>query len=84
MFGFSLTKLVFTVAVILAVWYGFKFVGRLADARKTRAKLDAASKGRGMGAPTATAELERCAACGAYVAGESAVACGRDDCPYPG
>ncbi len=81
MFGFSLTKLLFTVAIVLAVWYGFKLVGRLEQARKTRAKLDAAPKGGGM---ATTTELERCAACGAYVAAESAAACGRDDCPYPG
>ena len=84
MFGFSLTKLLFTVAIVLAVWYGFKFVGRLEQARKNSARLDAAPKGGGMAATGATTELERCAACGAYVAAESAAACGRDDCPYPG
>ncbi len=30
-FGFSLTKLIFTVLVIVVVWKGFKFFGRLQD-----------------------------------------------------
>ena len=30
-FGFSLTKLIFTVLVIVVIWKGFKFFGRLQD-----------------------------------------------------
>ncbi|WP_119169082.1 hypothetical protein [Algihabitans albus] len=39
MFGFSVTKLLVLAGVILAVWYGFKLVGRLDSARKAEAKL---------------------------------------------
>ncbi len=84
MFGFSLTKLLFTVAVVAAVWYGFKFIGRLNQARDAQAKLKGGPMDTGVAAAGATTELEACAACGAFVAAESAAACGRDDCPYPG
>ena len=40
MFGLpSLQKLLVLVAVIALVWYGFKFISRLQDARKASAKL---------------------------------------------
>ena len=34
MFGFSFTKLIVLAAIVVAVWYGFKFVGRLDKRRK--------------------------------------------------
>ncbi len=40
MFGLpSLQKLLVLAAVIALVWYGFKFLGRLQQARRTEAKL---------------------------------------------
>ena len=92
MFGFSLTKLLFTAAVILAVWYGFKWVGRMqvkrnADAKeKLRAERGRASV-RPRPSPAAAMDAEdmvKCPACGDYVAARSMTHCGRDDCPYPG
>ncbi len=38
MLGFSIQKLLVLAAVIGAVWYGFKFVGRLQQARDAEAK----------------------------------------------
>lgn len=38
MFGFSIQKLLILAAIIGAVWYGFKFVGRLQQARDAEAK----------------------------------------------
>jgi len=34
MLGFSIQKLLFTVAAIFAVWYGFKWVGRMKKVRE--------------------------------------------------
>ncbi len=89
MFGFSLQKLLVLAAIIAAVWYGFKFVGRLDRARKEGARE--ALKGRKRGeraaaqkADAAAEEMLRCDACGAYVVARGATSCGRDDCPYPG
>ena len=38
MFGFSLGKLIVLVAVIAAVWYGFKYVSRLQYQRERQAE----------------------------------------------
>lgn len=75
MFGFSLAKLVVATILILAVWYGFKVVNRVSEARSEvlpqRAK------------PRAEVEdLVECRRCGAFVSA-NAKACGRADCPYP-
>ena len=34
MFGFSFTKLIVLAAIVVAIWYGYKFVGRLDKRRK--------------------------------------------------
>lgn len=82
MFGFSLPKLVVLAVIIAAVWYGFKFLGRLEAKRK--AELKAAKKG---GSATQAADLAaesmiQCPVCETYVAASSARSCGRGDCPY--
>lgn len=89
MLGFSIQKLLVLVGIIAAVWYGFKLVGRLDAARKMtarnkpRARDDKVSGAASRDAVGEVEEMERCDACGAYVAA-GAGACGRDDCPYPG
>ena len=49
MFGFSLTKLIFTAAVIAFIWYGFKWVGRVQARREAehRARLREGRLGEG-------------------------------------
>ena len=99
MLGFSIQKLLFTVAVIVAVWYGFKWVGRMKKMRdQERDKIRRQSRngvggnqaggshaGGGSGAPAGDAEeMVECPACGAFVAARGAKSCGRDDCPYTG
>ena len=96
MLGFSVTKLLVLAAVLVAVWYGFKMVGRLDAARKAEAKLREREKrdGRGggeAGQPAAretrpqdpdAEEMVQCPACRAYVPAKNARNCGRPDCPY--
>ncbi len=95
MFGFSLTKLIFTVAVIAAVWYGFKWVGRMKKVREREAKERLhrqAGKETSGGAPEDTQgdasgdteEMMECPACGAFVAAQAPKSCGKAECPYPG
>ncbi len=93
MLGFSIQKLLFTAAIIVAVWYGFKWVGRMqvkrdAEAKaKLRREASGAASGDSSGASGATGDTEEmveCDACGAFVAARGAKSCGRDDCPYPG
>jgi hypothetical protein len=46
MFGFSFGKLVVLVGVLLAIWFGFKWVGKIEAERKERLK-QAEREGRG-------------------------------------
>ncbi len=86
MFGFSISKLFVLAAVLAAVWYGFKFFGRLDTARKHAAKLtrDAARGAAGAEPAAESEDMERCEACDAYVSARDPASCGRADCPYPG
>ena len=75
MFGFSPTKILFTVILIAAVWYGFKIIGRIgagkgaADEQVT--KKDASAQ-----------DMKKCPVCDAYVSAAAPANCGREDCPY--
>jgi hypothetical protein len=64
-FGLSLTKILITVLIAVAVWKSFAVIGRLVRERDVRAvrntsKQRAAARGRG------TIELTQCSRCGAY------------------
>jgi len=92
MFGFSLQKLLLLAAIIAAVWYGFKFVARLQDARDADAGKSRRPPRRAAGARTAkraggdaaedVEDMVQCPVCDAYVPARSASNCGRADCPY--
>ncbi len=78
MFGFSLGKLIVLVAIVVAVWYGFRFLGRLERQRKRRLRRQArAERERG-----GIGRMVRCPVCGAYVAADISGSCGKVDCPY--
>ena len=47
MFGFSIQKLLVLAGIIAAVWYAFKFVGRLDQARRAEDKLKGGGKSGG-------------------------------------
>lgn len=89
MFGFSLQKLLFTILVIVIVWYGFKMIARI---QERRSEGDAASRRapsrrrrrRSGDAPVEAEEMVACALCGTFVPTRNARSCGRDDCPWPG
>lgn len=86
MFGFSLQKLIVLVGIVAAVWYGFKLLTRLQEARKTDAALRQKS-GKRSGAARGESAMEaedmvQCPVCQAYIAARSTSSCGRDDCPY--
>ncbi len=85
MFGLpSIQKLIVLGLVIAAVWYGFKFLGRLQQTRKTEAKLREAEGRAAKKAPERkaaaareeVADLVPCPACGAYVQAGSKCSCG--------
>lgn len=88
MFGFSITKLLFTAAAIFIVWWGFKWVARMQEQKANKAKVNnGSSKTAASSAGTPAMEAEdmvACKACGTFVAAKGARSCGRNDCPYPG
>ncbi|HEX9808803.1 MAG TPA: hypothetical protein VGC25_04275 [Alphaproteobacteria bacterium] len=78
MFGMSLSKLLVLAAIVLAVWYGFKWIQRLNRGKEQRVahKREADAEGT---------ELIACEGCGAYTP-RTIAQCpeGRDDCPMTG
>ncbi|MCH7833215.1 MAG: hypothetical protein IIC55_10135 [Proteobacteria bacterium] len=92
MFGFSIQKLLFTVAAIFVVWYGFKWVGRMKKVREREAR-DRLRRQAGTGGGAGNSEsgesgvaeeMVECQTCGAFVAATGAKSCGKEECPYPG
>ena len=77
----SLTKLLLLAGIILAVWYGFKIVGRLEAARKAEARLrhEAAARRASRNEPSTerVQELVSCPRCGAYVTPGTRCTCDR-------
>ncbi|ARJ65689.1 hypothetical protein WV31_08490 [Magnetospirillum sp. ME-1] len=79
MFG----KILLTVAVIAIIWFGFRYLSRLAELRR-RDQADRVAPPRKPGAGTSTeAEtMVECRVCGTWQPGRTARSCGRADCPY--
>jgi hypothetical protein len=94
MFGFSITKLLFTIAAVIVVWNGFKWYNRMQENRAASAGGKPARGNQGSAAKSAAGpeadgafdseEMIKCVACETYVSSANAVSCGKDGCPYPG
>lgn len=87
MFGFSLAKLLFTLAAVIVAWNGFKWYTRMQQRRAVGD--DGGTTGRkaapgGAKASIDAEEMIKCPVCETYVSSAAAVSCGREDCPYPG
>lgn len=82
MFGFSLVKLLFTVAVVIGVWIAFRHVGRLLAAREQRAAVGRRRDGirppapKSGGEPDDSMDLIPCPECGTYILRGATCACG--------
>lgn len=92
MFGFSFSKILFTIVMIMAVWWIYRQINLLSEGKsKPRVKT---KRGSGRGSPRepepdaaeTVEDLTACPACGAYVAAGSNPGCGRPakDCPMQG
>ena len=86
-----LQKFLITAAIILAVWYGFKWVGRLQKKRREDARRQVRGGAPGDAPHDAPGEHQgvsedmiACPTCGDYAAAGGAANCGRESCPYPG
>lgn len=78
-----LTKFVFTIFAVVAVWYVFKWVARMQEMRNQEAKGGSGAK-KANGPVKDIEDMVKCKACDSFVAANNAVSCGRDDCPLPG
>ena len=85
MLGFSIQKLLVLAAIIVAIVYFFKWVGRaqkkrdsLRKGRKNKPTMDSDS----MRHQVDLEEMVQCALCGTYLAASDLQNCGKPDCPY--
>jgi hypothetical protein len=75
--GLSLTKILFTILVVVVVWKGFALVGRLARERQAQLRRQASQPSRsGQAARPRTIELVECRRCGAYFDPREGCGCG--------
>jgi hypothetical protein len=78
MFGLSLSKLLFTIFVVVAVWKAFAYVGQIAREREQRADvLRRRPSSRPNPARGRTIDLVECPRCGAYVDPVEGCHCGK-------
>ena len=82
MFGFSFSKLLLLVFLIVVVWTAFKYARRVEAIRRVLREEMQRHQAARRPPPLPAEDLVRCTACGAYVAARSATSCGRGDCPW--
>lgn len=78
MLGLSLSKILFTILIAVAVWKGFALISRLArerQAQQLRRQASEPGRPRPGGRPR-TIELVECRRCGAYFDPREGCACG--------
>lgn len=79
-----LWKVLLTLGVIVAVWFGFRYAERLGAERERdrvgRKRRRRGGSGGGSEGPQQVEDLHQCSVCGDFVA-RDARPCGRDDCP---
>jgi hypothetical protein len=76
MLGLSLSKILLTILIAVAVWKGFALIGRLAREREVRAVRHKGGERARAGAPGAI-ELVECPRCGAYFHPQAGCRCER-------
>ncbi|MBB52750.1 MAG: hypothetical protein CMF67_00075 [Magnetovibrio sp.] len=80
MFGFSIMKILFTIAIVVVVWQGFKWL-------KRRETVEAVNAMKSLNRESASArdhveELVPCPDCGAYIAKGPDHRCTQLSCPF--
>lgn len=91
MLGISLGKLLVLIAILVAVWYGFKYIGRLQEIergerphgkRTMSERMRKATRGKGQKSDKVVEDTEQCPVCKTYVAVGAPHDCKKDKCPY--
>lgn len=86
----SFSKLILLIAIIVVVWYAFRFLGQVDKARQRAARAARAAGGAGRrqarreprGSVAQVEDTVKCRTCGSYVPVRGAKSCGRGDCPF--
>ena len=82
MFGFpSPTKLLVLVAIISAIWFGFRLLGQIDRSRREAARKE---KEQARVQPKQSRQVDdmvKCAVCGAFSA-RGSKSCGKVGCPF--
>ncbi|MBL4720104.1 MAG: hypothetical protein JKY20_03085 [Alphaproteobacteria bacterium] len=71
-----LLKIIVLTVIVIAVWHGFKFVGRLDSQRKAKLARQASEDAK------IITDTVQCPTCNAYVNAAAPGSCGQADCPY--
>jgi uncharacterized protein len=81
-----LAKLLVLAAILLAVWYGARWIARVDKARRrweqVRREQQAEAVQQAKRDAAGITETERCVRCGVYMTAGTGHFCGREDCPY--
>jgi uncharacterized protein len=82
MFGFpSLTKLLVLVAIISAIWFGFRLLGQLDRQRREIARKEKERARAHASTPRQVDDMVKCDICDSFIA-RGSKACERADCPF--
>lgn len=80
---FSVSKILVLIAIIAAVWYGFKIMARRNQNVRQQPPSGHIGSSKREAADNTAQDMESCAVCGTFVPNASAKSCGREACPYP-
>jgi len=72
-------KILVLVAVVAAVWYGFKMINRITEDRNKAVSNRNSTKSS---SSPSTEDMIACPECGTFVAANSTAKCERANCPY--
>ncbi len=81
----SFPKLLLTIAVIAIIWFGFKYLARVAEIRSRGGSRPAPVRPRPEAAKPLGEDVQdmvRCRVCDTWQPGRTAKSCGRGNCPY--
>ena len=81
MFGFpSLSKVLILVAIISAIWFGFRLISQLDRQRRDAARKEK-ERARARATPRQVDDMVKCDVCGTFIARGSGD-CGKSRCPF--
>jgi hypothetical protein len=82
MFGFpSLSKILILVAIISAIWFGFRLLSQLDRNRREVARRAKEGRRTQRATPHQVDDMVKCDVCGTFTARGSA-ACTKPECPF--